>query len=359
MIVMKPGKVKTTTKFPSLDNLFESPDTPYLYNLEEYIIRTGIFDQICDDFEKGELKLMDLMKIERQKEKEHGELVERWRPVLEEESRVSRGLPMKYMWLDLDEQIKSSKLEFDQHYEKFEFKKNEAKSRWEKFIEKFRRLYKTEIVDAYLEKGSFDSYFIHVPKVKGSRCECTDNISSRQSSSFSIEFFGIGGGGVTEISREEGLVTTIENGECCKIEITVEFLVQLYRLYRMGKLKKEGAWAKPKRMIAIAPVTINPNEDTCGWPIDYVNSQKNIKHTNVDTSKFKSGLIKRTLKIREELQSKGGISLKLPGGGIEIKVEFVITNTSTKDFIYTLPKGYIYTYYTVPNTIGYSWAVQD
>ena len=350
-------KTKTIDKFPSFGDLFKSIDTPFLYDISKYIFETGIFDHISDDFKKTELKRMDLTQIERQENKELFRLFERWNAVLREEENIRSGLPMKYMWKNLDEQLKDSKQELRNHHEVFNKKRTEAESGWQDFIKKLSRLYKTEIIDSYQQEQIFDSYFIHVPKVKGASCECTDNASLSQSDSFSIEFIGLGGGGVTEMFQEEGLVTTIENGQCCKIEITVQFLIQVYKLYRLGKLKKKGAWAKPIRIISIAPVTIDAKDDTCGQSMTTLKRKQNVRMRNIDTSKFKSGLVKRTLKLTKKLQTKGGISLKVPKISIESKVEFTITNISEKFFVYTLPKGHIYTYYTVPNAIGYSWTV--
>lgn len=353
----KPMKIKTIDKFPSFGDLFERIDTPFLYDIQKNILKTGIFDYISDDFKKTEMKRMDLTQIERQEKKEHNTLLKRWNAVLREEENIRSELPMAYKWLDYDVQLKSSNQEFRHHHEVFNKKRAEAHSAWQNFIKKLSRLYKTEIIDSHQQQQIFDSYFIHVPKVKGASCECTDNAALSQSDSFSIEFIGLGGGGVTEMFQEEGLVTTIENGQCCKIEITVQFLIQVYKLYRLGKLKQKGAWAKPIRIISIAPVTIDAKDDTCGQNMTTLKRKKNERMRNIDTSKFKSGLVKRTLKLTKKHQTKGGISLKVPKIGIESKVDFKITNISEKLFVYSLPRGHVYTYYTVPNAIGYSWSV--
>lgn len=352
MSELKLGKIKTREKFPSMDKLLESSDMPDLYNLEEYLVRTGIFDQIKNDIKVDELKRMDLTQIEREERSQHDKLMKRWYGVLKELNNKKLGFPMEYAWMDFDLQVKHSTEQFKKHDTEFYARKTQAKSRWESFIEKLGKIYKTKIIDTYYIEQSFDTYFIHVPKVQGSRCECTDSMSSGKEASFSVEFFGLGGGGVTEMSCEEGLVITVENGECCKIEITVLFSIQKYELYRMGTLKKKGTWPKPERMTAIAPVTINPNEDTCGY------SLKNIsKPQKIDTSRFSAPPLKKTLKVGKKLQTDKKISLGLPTVGITTEVGYTFTNISEKHFSYTLPGGHVYTYYNVPNTIGYSWTL--
>jgi len=115
MSELKLGKIKTREKFPSMDKLLESSDMPDLYNLEEYLVRTGIFDQIKSDIKEDELKRMDLTQIEREERSQHDKLMNRWYGVLKELNNKKLGFPMEYAWNDFDLQVKHSTEQFKKH----------------------------------------------------------------------------------------------------------------------------------------------------------------------------------------------------------------------------------------------------
>ena len=350
---MELGKIRISKRFPSFDELLEKAKMPYPYPYDfiRYMVNTGAFSLIKDDFDMHELEeirraLMARLFVA------YGKILEQ---LTQDESVLFRRFPlvfdpMRKVALDASRIIR-------EHPAEFEKEAAQAKSKWNSFIHKTRRLYAMELIDSYTVSQHFDTYFIHAPKVEGSKCECIDNISEGKAGSFSIEFFGLGGGGATEVLREEGLVTTIEDGLCSKIQIMCDFLVQVFQFYRMGRKRGKKNIAKFDRMTGIAPVTINPSEDTCGRSPNYLRRHPGLAPIDIDTTRFKSGFVKRTLKLRENLQNDGTISLEVPQFGIRTGAKFRFTNVSEKRFIYTLPRGHVYTYYVLPDTLGYSWTV--
>jgi hypothetical protein len=247
-----------------------------------------------------------------------------------------------------------------QHYDIGRFLEHEFSQHWKRWMKKLKNLfspYEMKVVSSEEREIQIPLFWLHSPKVKGSKVTYQESTETKDVGSWKIEVAGTGMGMDASLSVQYSCSFVSSNGDCKLIFAPVPIVISLVETYRKGKLIGRGLRTEVKAF----ENELEINHGIKSLPENECLKKASKQATGEEKFTLVNDLSRDIHTYERSWKNTDGIAMQIGFDAFQLKKKFEV-KTEHQEAIalkFELPAGYNYILLKNKNFSGFGWKVES